>query len=125
MIFYFDGTIGDIASNINNYGKFRVRNGAFQGLRKLSYKFQIAVLIPYPQKRSKVISCYFERFQGLPVDAIYCVRSKYLKAHGDMKFMDYRQIFQDFELVCPEKLIERCLVIAPRTKEVSAVHTQN
>ena len=48
-----------------------------------------------------------------------------MKNHMDMKFMDYKQIYHDFELICPEKLIERCIVIAPRTKEISAIHSQN
>ena len=71
------------------------------------------------------MAAYIDIFQGLPLDAIYCVRSKYMKNHSDMKFMDYKQIYNDFELICPEKLIERCIVIAPRTKDNSVIHSQN
>ena len=42
-----------------------------------------------------------------------------------MRFVDYRQIYEDFDLGLDENMIERCLVIAPRTKEVSSLHLQN
>ena len=75
------------------------------------------------KSRAKVIACYFDKFQGCPVDAIYCVRSGFLREHGDLRFVDYGQIYQDFDLGLDEKLIDKCLVIAPRTKEVSSYHT--
>ena len=59
------------------------------------------------------------------MDAIYCVRSSYLKNHNDMRFVDYKQILEDFDMNLDERLIEKCLVIAPRTKEVSSFHLQN
>ena len=62
LIFYFDGVIGDTMSKTNSYGHFRARNGAFQGLRKLSYRFQIALVLPYPKKRAKVIASYIDKF---------------------------------------------------------------
>lgn len=36
-----------------------------------------------------------------------------------MRFVDYSQIYEDFDLVPGEKLIDKCMIIAPRTKEVS------
>lgn len=92
---------------------------------KLSYKYQIALFIPYSKKRAKVISCYIDRFQGCPVDAIYCVSASYLKQHNDMRFIDYKQVLEDFDMNLDERLIDQCLIIAPRTKEVSSLHYQN
>ena len=122
LIFYFDGVIGELCSKNTSLGVFKVRHGAFQGLRKLSYRHQIAVLIPYVKNRAKVIACFINKFQGCPVDAVYCVQSQYLQNHSDLRFIDYRQIYQDFDINLDEKLIDKCLVIAPRTKEVSSVH---
>ena len=39
-----------------------------------------------------------------------------------MRFCDYRQIYEDFDMNLDEKLIEKCLIIAPRIKEVSNYH---
>ena len=39
IIFYFDGVVGELCTRSTNYGMFKVRHGAFQGLRKLSYKY--------------------------------------------------------------------------------------
>ena len=36
-----------------------------------------------------------------------------------MRFIDYNQILKDFETEHEEKLIEKVMVIAPRTKDVS------
>lgn len=99
-----------------------MRHGAFNGLRKLSYRYQIALLIPYAKKRAKVIACYIDKFQGCPVDAIYCVKANYFTDHGDLRFIDYKQIYEDFDVYLDERLIEKCLIIAPRTKEVSSHH---
>ena len=79
-------------------------------------------MIPYVKARAKVIACYLDKFQGCPVDAIYCIRSGYLRDHGDLKFIDYAQIYEDFDMVLDEKLIDKCIVIAPRTKDVSSYH---
>ena len=48
-----------------------------------------------------------------------------MKDHRDLRFIDYRQVYEDFELYSDEKLIDKCLVIAPRCKEVSSHHLQN
>mmetsp|Transcript_8992 Transcript_8992/g.11001 ORF Transcript_8992/g.11001 Transcript_8992/m.11001 type:complete len:138 (+) Transcript_8992:96-509(+) len=90
LIFYFDGVIGELCSRSASYGYFKVRHGAFQGLRKLSYRYQIAILIPYAKKRAKVIACYIDKFQGCPVDAIYCVNKNYMSDHSDLRFIDYK-----------------------------------
>ena len=91
----------------------------FQGLKKLFSQYQIALILPYTLKRSKVIASYFDKFQGCPIDAIYTVRSKFMRKNPDLKFIDYGQIFEDFEAKNEEKLIEKVIVIASRTKDVS------
>ena len=42
-----------------------------------------------------------------------------------MRFIDYSQIYEDFDIGYSEKLIDKCIVVAPRTKEVSSYHLQN
>lgn len=59
------------------------------------------------------------------MDAIYTVRQEYMLRHADLRFVDYRQIYTDFDLELGEKLIDKCLVIAPRIKETSLIHAQN
>jgi len=53
------------------------------------------------------------------------VRSEFLQDHNQLKFIDYSQIYEDFDILLDEKLIEKCIVVAPRTKEVSSIHSQN
>ena len=48
------------------------------------------------------------------------MRSKFILKNPDLKFVDYSQIFKDFETDNEEKLIEKVMVIAARTKDVSA-----
>ena len=42
--------------------------------------------------------------------------------HNDLRFIDYKQIYEDFDVYLDERLIEKCLIIAPRTKEASSHH---
>lgn len=42
-----------------------------------------------------------------------------MRKNPDLKFIDYGQIFEDFETKNEEKLIEKVIVIASRTKDVS------
>ncbi len=108
LLFYFDGVIGDMNGQ-QSYNNFRVRGGAFNGIRKLYQHFQIAIVIPYVAKRAKVISCYIEKHQGCPVDAIYTLRKKALGKTINQQYR-YQQIYDDFNLSDEEMLISSCLV---------------
>lgn len=62
IIIYFDGVLGDLQSKKNSYGNFRVRTGAWNGLRSLHEKHQIVLLIPYNTKRQRLLSTYIHRY---------------------------------------------------------------
>ena len=47
------------------------------------------------------------------------MRSKFIQKNPDLRFIDYSQILKDFEAEHEEKLIEKVMVIAARTKDVS------
>jgi hypothetical protein len=69
------------------------------------------------------MASYLEKHQGCPLDAIYYVRSDFIRKHG-LSYIDYSQIFKDFELIemneeqKDNSLIDKCIIVATRTKEV-------
>lgn len=76
------------------------------------------LVIPYIDKRAKVIAAYIEKHQGCPVDAIYSLRRKHLGPTKN-KYYRYQQIFEDFEVNEEETLISSTLIIAAYNKEIS------
>jgi len=133
ILIYFDGSIGDLhcKGGSQSQNSFRLRHGALLGLSRLMQKNQVAIVLPYAKKRSKIISCYLSMQKApqtvrsslsqvqLPLcDAIYCVRKRKLMS-GDLRFINYSQIYADFSLSeNDDDLMKKCLIVACRTQEL-------
>jgi hypothetical protein len=95
-----------------------------QGLARLAQKNQIAILVPYSKKRAKVIASYLtgkppkgSGISGPVVDAVYSLRRRKL-ASGDLRFINYEQIYSDFQLSHDEnELMSKTLIFATRTQD--------
>jgi hypothetical protein len=83
-------------------------------------------VLPYSKKRAKVMSTYLTskspKGQGFstPIcDAVYSLRRRKL-ATGDLRFINYEQIYTDFQLNSDEnELMSKTLIFAARTQDTS------